>query len=458
MPIRPSIQTLQANTPKILNAIRNDLGGTYSDLIPMANDTVESIRAIGNIVMEQSMLQNSFLSALINRVGMTIITSKSYSNPWNMFKKGKLDFGETIEEIFVSMAKPYQYNPDDAGETLFKQYKPDVQTMFHRLNFAKMYPVTIKQAELKQAFLSLSGVTDLIARITESLYTGMEYDEFIMMKYLLAKSALYGKIYPVTIPTVSKANLEDIASTIKATSSNLTYFNTNYNFANVPTHTPKDEQYVIIPSNFESTIDVSLLAPSFHMEKAEFMGHRVPVDNFAIMDIERLKLLLSESNESFEPFTESEIAELQTIQTILIDKDFFMIFDNLEEMNDVYNPKGLYWNYFLHVWKTFSLSPFANAVLFTTLTPSITSVSLNINTATMGTGTKMMLVASVNNVGFANNTIKWTCNSEKSVVTPDGQVTIGADETATTVTVTATSVFDDTKTAQCVITIANNSI
>ena len=39
-----------------------------------------------------------------------------------------------------------------------------------------------------------------------------------------------------------------------------------------------------------------------------------------------------------------------------------MIFDKLLEMRDVPNGQGLYWNYNLHSWKLFSVSPFHNAV------------------------------------------------------------------------------------------------
>lgn len=453
MPIRPSIQTLQANTPQILNAIRNDLGGTYADTVPKANDTVQSIQAVGKKIMEYDGFQNSFVSALMNRIALTIVTSKAYTNPWNMFKKGKLDFGETIEEIFVGMAEPFQFDADDAEQTVFKQAKPDLSTAFHRLNFAKLYETTIRDIELRQAFLSMSGVTDLISRCIQQLYTGMEYDEFLMMKYLLAKTALQGKIYATTIPAVTNDNLADIVTDIKTMSNNFEYMSTNYNMANVTNFSKKDSQYIILTSSFESNVDVKVLSSAFNMDKAEFFGHRVPVDSFANLDVPRLKKIFKNMGDSFVPFTDAEITELETINCMIVDKDFFMIFDNFQETNNIRNPKGLYYNYFLHVWKTFSVSPFANAVLFTTITPSITSVAVSPTTISMGKGTKVMLVATVDNVGFANNEVTWSVNSDNSVVTPDGQLTVGANEVKTTLTVTATSKFDKTKTATSTITV-----
>lgn len=453
MPYIPSIQRLQATTPNILNAIRNDLGGTYADLVPLCNNTNQSLRSIGSAIMENSMLQNSFLNALMNRIGMTIITSKSYSNPWKVFKKGMLEFGETIEEIYVNMAKPYQFDPDDAETTVFKQYKPDVSSAFHTMNFSKFYPQTITKQQLKTAFLNMSGLTDLISKITESMYTGMEYDEFIVMKYMLGRIVLAGKVKPINVPLISDSSIKDIVSTIKGTSNLLTYMSADYNIAGVTTHSPKGEQYVILTSTFESEMDVNVLASAFNMDKADFMGIRVGVDGFDKVDTARLAILFAD-DKNYVPFTTDELAELQALPAMIVDKDFFMIFDNLLEMSDVQNPKGLYWNYFLNVWKTFSVSPFANAVLFTTLTPAVTAVTVSPATATAGKGTRLALTATVTSTGFANNSVIWSVNSTDSTITPDGQLTVSATEAKATLTVTATSVFDGTKKATATITIA----
>ncbi len=41
-----------------------------------------------------------------------------------------------------------------------------------------------------------------------------------------------------------------------------------------------------------------------------------------------------------------------------------MVFDNYEQFTENYNGQGLYWQYYYHTWKTFSASPFANAIAF----------------------------------------------------------------------------------------------
>ena len=138
----------------------------------------------------------------------------------------------------------------------------------------------------------------------------------------------------------------------------------------------------------------------------------------------------------------------------MVDEQWFMIFDNYYNMTEIYNPEGLYWNYFYHVWKTFSVSPFSNAILFTTTTPAVTSVTVSPSTATVAKGNSTQLTAVVATNGFAPKTVTWSMTgASSSTVNEEGLVTIGADETATSITVTATSVFDNTKAGSANITV-----
>ena len=113
MATKPKIQTLaQHNAPVLLNAIRNDASISYQERVPQA--TQDNIKEYGSAVLSFSATTNEFLDALVNRIGKVIITSRLYKNPLAMFKKGMLDYGESIEEIFVSLAKARIYSPETA--------------------------------------------------------------------------------------------------------------------------------------------------------------------------------------------------------------------------------------------------------------------------------------------------------------------------------------------------------
>lgn len=453
MPVKPKIRTLTTSAADILNVIRNNASVDYRNYVPKADaNDVESIRTIGAIIMDYPALQNEFLNALVNRIGRVMLTSKMYSNPIAFFKKGVLEYGESIEEIFVNIAKVQEFNPEIAEQEVFKRVVPDVRAAFHIMNYQKFYKATVTQEQLKQAFLSWDGVTDLIARIVDSMYTGANYDEFLVMKYLLARHILDGRVYPVTVPTVTAENAKAIITTVKGVSNKLTFMNSEYNPAAVRTFTDKSDQYMIVNSVFDATMDVNVLASAFNMDKAEFLGHRVLIDGFGDLDTARLGEIFAGDPTYNEP-TQQELAALNAIPAVIVDKDWFMVFDMLTQFTEQYNGQGLYWNYFYHVWKTFSVSPFANSVLFVPGTPAVKSVTVSPTTAAVQKGGSVSLSAVVATEYFAPQTVVWTSNAEDVKVSAAGVVTVDVDASSTTATITATSAFDKTKKATCTVTV-----
>lgn len=453
MPVKPKIRTLTTSAADILNVIRNNASVDYRNYVPKADaNDVESIRTIGAIIMDYPALQNEFLNALVNRIGRVMLTSKMYSNPIAFFKKGVLEYGESIEEIFVNIAKVQEFNPEIAEQEVFKRVVPDVRAAFHIMNYQKFYKATVTQEQLKQAFLSWDGVTDLIARIVDSMYTGANYDEFLVMKYLLARHILDGRVYPVTVPTVNAENAKAIVTTVKGVSNKLTFMNSEYNPAAVRTFTDKTDQYMIVNSVFDATMDVNVLASAFNMDKAEFLGHRVLIDGFGDLDVARLGEIFAGDPTYNEP-SQEQLAALNAIPAVIVDKDWFMVFDMLTQFTEQYNGQGLYWNYFYHVWKTFSVSPFANSVLFVPGTPSVTSVTVSPTTATVQKGGSVSLSAVVATEYFATQTVVWTSSADDVKVSAAGVVTVDADAKSTSATITATSAFDSTKKATCTVTV-----
>lgn len=456
MPTRPTKVRLNSSSVDILNAIRNSATANYRDYVPTAKPNMESVREIGNVIMQFSSLQNEFLSSLINRIGRVMITSKMYENPWNVFKRGLLNFGETIEEVFVNLAKPFEFDPAVGENKVFAREIPDVRAAFHTLNYRKFYKVTVENEELRQAFLSWDGVTDLISKIINSMYASANYDEFQTMKYMLARHVLNGELYPMQIPTVNAANMKGIVSTVKGASNNFEFMSTKYNLAGVANYSLKDSQYIIVNSEFDAAMDVEVLASAFNMDKANFLGHRVLVDSFGDLDVNRLNILFAD-DENYVPLTSAELEALNAVPAVLVDIEWFMIFDNLQKFTEQYNSESLYWNYWYHVWKTFSISPFANAVVFVPGAPAIDSVTVSPASATVSAGQTVLLSATVTTQNFASKAVNWSISPETEGVSIDplGLLTIGPGvASGTEITVTATSYYDSTKSASAVITVS----
>lgn len=449
MPTIPKTQTLNASSVDILNAIRNSASTNYRDFVPTAKSTPESIRRIGEIIMQYTPLQNEFLNALVNRIARVIITSKMYSNPLSMFKKGLIDFGETIEEIFVNIANPHQYDVEESESKVFAREIPDVRAAFHTLNYKKFYKQTIQNKDLNQAFLSWDGITDLISKIVNAMYTAANYDEFVTTKYMLAKAILDGRLSAIT---VDANDAKGAVTKIKGVSNALTFMSNNYNVAGVQTFTDKNDQYLLVNSQFDSEIDVEVLASAFNMSKAEFMGHRILIDGFGTLDVTRLNALFKD-DPNYEELSQDTLTALNAIPAVLVDKNFFMIFDDMYEFTENYNGQGLYWNYFYHTWKTFSMSPFANALVFVPAVPSVTSVTVSPTAITCKKGQSVQLSVSVETENYAPKTVNWKSDTDGVTVDINGHLTVATSVTAKTAKITATSTYDNTKSGECTVTI-----
>lgn len=444
----PKIAT--STTREILNAIRESASQNYKNYVPVLLDG-DDIKKIGNILMDNVTLKNEFLQTLVNRIGYVITTSKSYKNPLSIFKKGKMDYGETIEEIFVNIAKPFKYGVNTATGEVFKRETPDVRTAFHVVNFKTFYKQTTEDVTLRQAFLSYDGVNDLLSRIIESMVTAEQYDEFTTTKYMLAHLILKGLIKTETIVNpVDRDTTTKVAKVLRKTSNDFTFMKDKFNLMGVKNTTSFDDQYILITTDFEAEMSVDVLAWAFNMSKVDYLAHRILIDDFGDIDVERMKELLGSL---YEDISDDEMKALSEIPALLVDKTFFQIYDSYTNMDTIYNQQGLYYNHFYHVWKIFSTSPFSNAVTFVAGTPSVVSVTVTPSSATLSVGARLQLFANVVTENFASQSVVWKSDNEKVTVSNTGMVEV-LDGATGTVEITATSVLDSTKTAKCDITIS----
>ena len=476
MPNRPNKLTVTNVSRDVINAILNEGWSiNYRDYVPITATDADSIRDIGKIIMDAPNLRNAFASDLINRIVLVTVTSKMYENPWARLKKGKLDIGESVEEIFVNMAKAELYNPAGSAETVFKRSLPDIRAAFHVVNYQVFYPVTIENEDLSMAFTTQNGLYNLIEKIYETLYTADAYDELNVMKYLIAEHIVAGHIKAVQVPQIQdETAIRQTVSIIKATSNKMKFQTSEYNLAGVKTHVKHENQTIIVNADFDALMDVTVLAAAFNMEKAEFLSKRMLVDSFGNIDIPRLAECAPELCDNIvydtdghvvsaelKNISNGDLKKLDTIPAVIIDDEFMQIYDRLITMEDIRNPKGLYTNAFLHCWKIFSISPFAPAVAFTdSAIAGISSVSVTPATANTVKGGNVNLQAVVNGDGFFDRSVTWSLSgakSTKTVITPAGNLQVAADETAKTITVTATSNARPSISGSSTITISDNA-
>lgn len=425
-----------ANGVNVLNVIRQNATAVYQDRIPEA--TAENLHEVGDAILTYEAQANEFVNALVNRIGLVILNNRMATNPLAALKKGRLAVGETIEEIYIDVIKAQTYDPQAAQDTLFKRHLPNVSSVFHSVDSQLNYPLTISNEQLRKAFMSYDSLDRFIAGLVDSMYKSATLDEFIQMKQLISEWNNNGRfiIEPITSVT-DAASAREAMIKIKAVSDGMTIFNNQMNYAGVWTSTPKDEQYLITTPDFNARMDVDVLAAAFHMDKAEFAGHVIVVDNIGDLGDDG-------------------------IEAILVDKNWYQVYDYLRTFKTAYNGEGLYWNYFYHVWMVYSLSPFANAVAFGTATPTVTAVTVTPTAATVKAGGTVQITTSVTGTGDPTSkcTFALAGNTDpETVVNTMGKVILGSKETGSLgnsknqITVTAKSVQDTSKTATCTITV-----
>lgn len=362
MPRRIANSTLNASTIDILNVIRQNASYDYQQNVPEVA-TANDIPKVGEVIYGTPAFANQFINALVNRIAIVRVQSATFNNPYTNLKKGYLEYGETVEDIFVSIAKAVDFNVEKAAKREFQRTIPDVRSAFHVMNWRVMYPVTIQDEDLRQAFLSIDGVQNLIAKIVDSVYTAAEYDEFLLFKYLLIKAISHGKMLPASIG--AGTDLSEAAVQFRGTSNLLPFMSSEYNEARVKTTTPKERQVIFMDAMFNAQFDVSVLASAFNMDKADFMGRLFLIDNWTDFDNERFDVIRANSD-GIEEVTAKELALLANVKAVILDDNWFQVYDNNNKFTEKYVASGLYWNYFYHTWKTISNSPFANAVVFVT--------------------------------------------------------------------------------------------
>ena len=324
-----------ADNITVLNTIWENGSEEYQARVPVA--TKQNITDVGNAILTYGSTKNEFLDALVNRISLVMVSSKMAQNKLAIFKKGMIEFGSDIEEIFVGMAEAKPFDVTTAENEVFKREKPDVSSIFHRVNREDFYKVTIEEAQIKRAFLNNDGLGKLTASIMQSLYSADNYDEYVLMKELVSsydpqfKSVEVGKVQDQT-------TAQDFFRAVKQVSTDMTFMSDNFNAQGKMTYSEKNDQVLLLHKNVETYLNTDLLAWVFNTKNMDFDTQIVVLDDFG---------------------------SLGNTQAALVDKDWFVVYDKLFQTTNQYNAQGLYWNYWLHHHQLLSTSQYQNAVKFT---------------------------------------------------------------------------------------------
>lgn len=345
---------------KVFNVVRENASQVFMETVPSA--TEDNIQSISNILFNdayQPML-NEFVTNLINRIGLTIIRNKTFSNPLSILRKGSMPLGTDIQDLYENPAEAEQYElSNTAMAKLLTITDPDTHVAYYRRNRKDLYTKTISRENLQGAFVSWEKFESYISAITTSLYSGNYIDEFELTKSLVDGAYDNNKVIVETVSAVSdettaKAFIKKCRSLFNKMKLPSTQYNAYSKFSGakgtIKTWTEEDRFVLIVTSDVMAEVDVDVLARAFNIENTKFLGRVIEVDSF----------------------------ENEEIQAILCDESWFQIYENLMRFDEFYNARTMTWNEYLHVWQTYAICPFANAVVFATAQPKpATAISVS---------------------------------------------------------------------------------
>ena len=414
----------------LVNAARADQSYLYAN-VPEMTDT--NAKQVTDILVNNSGLANAFLTSLINRIGMVVISNKRYVNPTAPLKKGKLEYGSTVEEIFTNIARVKNFDPEVAANKVYARENPDVRACYHIMNSQKLAKQTVSEQQLRQAFVSADAMEQLISGIMMSMYNAHELYDFEAQKELISTAVDKQEVAVSVIEPVKDQNTANkFIATVKEISELFGFLSEDYNAAHVMTNCPKENQVLLLTPALKANAQVEQLAAAFNVEYRDFLASTtLTFDNFGR-------------------------ASLKGVKAILCDRQWLQLYDELFEMRETYNNEGLYINYVLHKWSTYGLSPYSNVVVFTDEIPVIQNYTITPTATTIGVGDSVKFSVTVERTGVltAQSTYALTgAKSAKTTIDQYGYMVVGDDETSKSITVTATSALDSSKTATATVTI-----
>ena len=418
----------------VLNAIRKVATVDYQRRIPDA--TKANISDVVNSLLNNRPSMNEFIDVLVNRIGLTIVRNTLWTNPLAKFKRGMLEYGDTIEEINAGLLKAKRYDSDREylEKDIFGQERPDVQASFHKVNRQDWYKVSINEALLRRAFLEPNGLSTFVTALLTAPTTSDAWDEYLLMtslfkEYYDAEGFFKVNVANVSASTSTAADSKHMLRELRAYADKLKFISTYYNASGMPIAARPDELELFITPEANAALDVEALAGAFQIDKARFP--------------ERVTVIPSED------------FRIPGAQALLTTRDFFVVADQRIDTTSQINPVGLHTNYFLHHWQVISASRFVPAILFTTEESTVINIEETPVTSVSGPSLKDgagNVVTTVERGGIfqvvgaavttpadgANNAVIFDLDgslSPRTYITQTGTLYVAVDEAATSLTI-----------------------
>ena len=338
-------------------------GSIYHQYVPVVTEDT-NIGEFGQPILDANLqpVRNEFIS-LLKRIVFTAVNTKLFANPLAELEGDRIPLGYAGQDIYVNPAKGRAFNVNDfAG--LLQKYEAEVATQYLTVNMDVQYPVTVTRAKLKTAFTSWANLEEFVTGMINSLYNGAYIDSYKYTKDLVSAAYFGDKAqYIVINEPNTEAKGKAFVKKLRELHTRFQLPSTEYNAWKkvsgdeakaITTWSDASDIMIMIRADVDANIDVDVLAAAFNMDKADFIGRVIVVDNFDVYDDEGNK-----------------IQDGSSILGMIFDKSWFKIKTQDFEMDEFYNANNRTWQYYLNVTKMYNYSLFANGVILATEKPPV---------------------------------------------------------------------------------------
>lgn len=373
----------------ILNEIRQTASNAYQDSVPLA--TADNIKDVGERVLSlPDPIMNEFMQNLVNKIGLTLVDYPVVNNHLSFLKKGRLEYGQVIEDIYVELAQaePYITGMSD-GEypDPFKIHKVPHRSAFYHTILSRQYPLTRHISDLRKAFHGSTSMEQFIGGMMNAITSREAYDDYRMTVALMARQIEEavdadehnGRVQLLTLFNAqvdedeqvdetnafsSKRFLQFFTNQLKKWSGRMTYLREDLNIAGVPNLTPQSQQRIMMPDDILVDFDTQLLAWAQNDGYLQ-IGGVDKIDAWYSIGAE------AEGEEGV-TVSPDDITVKSTFTEdgsqcvgVIYDPQMAKIY-NKEHINSTQeNAAGNYWNLFTSVEDIYAASPYRNFVYFT---------------------------------------------------------------------------------------------
>ena len=382
-----------ATNQAIFNAIWDGASTSFKSRIPKMDSKNQA--EIGALITSANYTaeMNEWLTEAVNRIGMVLIHNNYLRNRLGKYIYGTMEFGDAIEELMVNVIKGEDYEPGTEGSTVdpFRITNPDVKAIYHKVNSRRKYRVTTYPDRAKRAFLNEGGLQTLISQIISQLSSAAQLDDWISIKNVFNVFINGHEIEPqadqiVTVtPVTDNASGKEFINTIKNLGTAMAFPTAKFNQMKITKMVNPDELTLFVRADLLNNIDVNVLSSAFNrsdlnlspsgeggtikIEPMDDFGGVYPADSsgnkiYPKYDAHGKVIGYTTTEDGSIDATPAKwVDPNKDVIAILAETRFPLITRQLERAESIWNPEGLYWNNFMHMWSQYGYSAFMNAVI-----------------------------------------------------------------------------------------------